>query len=186
MADDTPPGDSTTPSTTGPDSTAGNAVQQPATGDGDTGKGGKDAVLADLAKERRARQAIERELTQLREASKTDQDKALDAARAEARAEALKGVGGRLVDAELKVALVGRALTADALLTFDRTSFLTDDGDVDRDALTAWVTEHTTEANGAPAPALPRRPTEQLRPGQPPAQDDGPDMNAWLRARASR
>lgn len=54
----------------------------PETGD-DSGKGSKDAVLADLAKERRERQKLTRELEQVRQQSMTDSEKA--AAEAEKR-----------------------------------------------------------------------------------------------------
>ena len=48
--------------------------------------------------------------------------------------------------AELRAIAAGRTLTPEAVLAFDRTSFLADDGEVRRDDLVAWV-----EANSIPA-----------------------------------
>lgn len=90
------------------------------------------------------------ELEQLRQQSMNDTDKAIDIARKEARAEVLREVGGKVVDAEVRAAVAGRDIDADALLEgLDRSRFIGDDGDPDRDAITAWVDRI------APAPSEP-------------------------------
>jgi hypothetical protein len=86
----------------------------------------------------------------------SDTEKAVEAARAEARTAALREVGGRLVDAELRAAAAGRPIEVDALLeAVDRSRFITDDGDVDRKALAAWVDRIAP----APTDAPPRVPS---------------------------
>jgi hypothetical protein len=89
-----------------------------------------------------------KELEALRRSQMSETEKAVDAAKAEARTAALRELGGKLVDAELRAAAAGRTVDVDALLeVVDRSRFLTDDGDVDRKALGAWVDRI------APAPA---------------------------------
>jgi hypothetical protein len=87
----------------------------------------------------------------------SDQERADAEATAKARADALREAGGRLVDAELRVAANGRTFDTNALLALDRTTFLTDDGDVDADAIKTWVEEHSsaTETSTEPAPQGP-------------------------------
>lgn len=81
-----------------------------------------------------------KELEQLRKASMSDQEKAVETARNEARTETLRTVGGRLVDAEVRVAAAGRNVDVDALLEgLDRARFLTDDGEPDSKAIAGWV-----------------------------------------------
>lgn len=107
--------------------------------------------------EDRAKQnsAAKTELEKLREASMSDQEKAVEAARAEARAAMLKEFGGNLVDAEIKVAAAGRLDDAqlEALLgVVDRSALLEEDGTVKADAVKAFVDRL------APAPAESARP----------------------------
>lgn len=97
-----------------------------------------------------------KELEQLRKASMSEQEKAVESARSEARSEALRTVGGRLVDAEVKVAAAGRNVDVDALLEgLDRGRFLSDDGEPDSKAITAWVDRIAPKANGEPASVFP-------------------------------
>lgn len=76
------------------------------------------------------------------EASKTEQEKALDAAKAEAREAAKVEFGARLVDAQFKVAASGR-LDEQQMTTLldglDRTRFMTSTGDVDADKVKTYV-----------------------------------------------
>lgn len=73
-------------------------------------------------------------------ASMSDSDRAIAEAREAGKSEALTTVGSRLVDAEIRVATAGRTVDVDALLEgLDRSKFLTDDGEPDSDAITAWV-----------------------------------------------
>lgn len=110
------------------------------------------------------------ELDKLRKASMSDQEKAVEQARAEARAETLRTVGSRLVDAELKATVAGRlpAEQLEALLErLDRSHFLTDDGAPDTKAITAWV-DRIAPAGQHNDTAAPRRPLDMgqgRRPG---------------------
>lgn len=108
------------------------------------------ALLADVEKwktqsrkhEERAKAnaAAAKELEEFKKASMTDQEKAVETARAEARTEALREVGSKVVNAEVRAAIAGRALDADALLEgLDASKFIGEDGEPDRDAITAWV-----------------------------------------------
>lgn len=107
---------------------------------GDSGKAALDA-------ERRARRDAEKqakaataELQKLRDASMNEQDKAVAAARAEGRTEALRDAGARLVDAEVRAAAAGRGVDTDALLEgLDRSKFLDAEGEPDRDAIVAFM-----------------------------------------------
>lgn len=101
----------------------------------------------------RTNTAALKELEQLKQQSMTEQEKAVAQARAEARTEALRTVGGRLVDAEVRVAATGRPIDVPTLLEgLDRTRFLNDDGEPDTAAITAWVDKL------APPPAEPAKP----------------------------
>lgn len=75
-----------------------------------------------------------KDLDELRKQGMTDQEKAIEAARDEARNEERAKVGARLVAAEIKVAAAGR-LDDEALDTLienlNTANFLTDDGEVD-------------------------------------------------------
>lgn len=109
----------------------------------DLGDGGKAALDA----ERRARREAEKqakaataELQKLQDANMNEVDRALAAAKAEGRTEALREAGVRLVDAEVRASATGRGVDTDALLEgLDRIKFLDAEGDPDRDAIQAWV-----------------------------------------------
>ncbi len=141
-----------------------------------------------LDKERTARKAaetdakrataLEKELSDLKSANQSEQEKAVESARKEGytagKADATKEVGSLLVDAEFRAATTGRLTDEqrDALLeNVDRTRFIGTDGAVDRGALTGWVDKI------APAPVVvedkgnahQRRPIESMRPGAAPA-----------------
>lgn len=128
----------------------------PATGD-ELGEKGQKALEAERSRakeaEKRAK-ALERELEQHRQASMSEAEKAVAEAEKRGETAATQRLAGRLVDAELRIATAGRSLTTDALLTFDRNNFLTDDGDVDREGLTKWVEQHSQPADSG-GPRLP-------------------------------
>lgn len=147
----------TTDATAGP--ATGTAPEPAAQPDDKLGEAGTKA----LAEERRRASTAERdaktaarerdtlkaELDKLRTASMSEQEKAVAAAKEEGRTaaaeEARKTFGSRLVDAELKAALAGRAVDEKqrtALLSrLDRTQFLTADGEVDAKAVTEWAND---------------------------------------------
>lgn len=141
----------------------GNATGSNAAGDAgtnndnDLGEGGKKA----LDDERRARRdadrrakSAEQELEKLRTASMSEQEKAVATAKGEGRTEAMKELGAKLVDAEVRALLAGRGVDAEALLEgVDRSRFVDDKGDPDREALKTWV-DRIAPANGTNFPDL--------------------------------
>lgn len=81
-----------------------------------------------------------KELEKLRQASMSDQEKAVAVAVEAAKAETMRTVGARLVDAEVKAAAAGRTVDVEALLEgLDRSRFLDDSGEPNTKAITAWV-----------------------------------------------
>lgn len=83
------------------------------------------------------------ELEKIRNESLTDSEKsekAIENAKAEGRAEALKEVSLRLVDAEFRVASSGRNVNVDALLEgLDRTRFINEEGEVDSEKVKTFI-----------------------------------------------
>lgn len=107
------------------------------------------------------------ELAQLKTASQTDQEKAIEAARAEGRTQALRDASKQLVDAHFTAATANR-MTDDqrtALLAgLDRTAFMAADGiTVDTAKVTAFVDQIAPAATATP-------------PGQQPATGARPDL----------
>ena len=142
---------------------------------GDAGKKALDAMKAERNEAAKALKAAQRELEALKASSMSEAEKAVAEAEKRGAQQAAERYATRLVDEAFRAATVGRALNPDALLAFDRKTFITDDGDVDRDALAAWVEQHAV-------PTGPRRPAgdadQGVRPG---ASDPGPGL-ARLRA----
>lgn len=98
-----------------------------------------------------------KELETAKTAAMSDQEKAVAAAAATARAEVLAEVGSTLVDAQVKASAAGRAIDVDALLEgLDRSRFLTEDGQPDADAIGKWIDR-----------IAPAEPKEPVRPGFP-------------------
>lgn len=98
----------------------------------------------------KANSAAARELDELKRSQMNDQEKAVQTARDETRTEVLREVGSKLVDAKIEAASTGRLSDEQrkALLeNLDRGRFLTDDGDVDTDKVTAFV-DSIAPANG--------------------------------------
>jgi len=96
-----------------------------------------------------------KELEKLKQASMSDLEKAVNDARAEARAETLIELGSGRVDDAVRVAATGRNVDIDALLEgLDRRRFLDDDGTPDRDAIAAWVDRLAPVDTKAPFPDL--------------------------------
>lgn len=140
-----PPDENPAPST--PDTPA--APTPPTTGDPDPDAGAKKAIETERAARKDAEKqakAFQAELDKLRKQTMNEGEKALTEAREQGKAEARTALGSKLVDAYFTAAAAGRVLTPEALLAFDRATFLTDDGDVKHDDLKAWV-----ETNSAPA-----------------------------------
>jgi hypothetical protein len=103
----------------------------------DDRRGGDNALKADLAKERRTRQRLERELEQTRTASLSDQERAVAEAKAAGRSEASAENGKRLARAEIRAAAAasGLKVTADDLDDLDMSKYIGDDGEPDEKAI---------------------------------------------------
>lgn len=88
-----------------------------------------------FARDRKDYAKVKKELDDIKRSQMSDQERAIDEARAEARTEALQESGTRLVEARLAGALEGRGLEVDQVqerLQFvDLSKFLTSDGEVD-------------------------------------------------------
>lgn len=117
-----------------------------------------------------------KELETFKQSSMTEQEKAVATARAEAKAEAMREVGGKLAEAAIRVAAAGRSVDVDALLEgIDASKFLDDNGDPNDKAITAWVDRVAPVDDSAKPP--PRRDLGQgARGGQQsssPAEDFG-------------
>ncbi|MBT2609879.1 hypothetical protein J7I97_16765 [Streptomyces sp. ISL-87] len=87
------------------------------------------------------------ELASLKEASMTDAEKAIEAARAEARNAALSEVGTRLVDAELRVQAATAGVTLPSPEFLNTNAFLGADGAVNTEAITAFVSSLPQPSN---------------------------------------
>lgn len=138
----------------------GGTQQEPDSGapQGDTGGQGLsqadvDRIVADrLARERQKyadygdlkKKAAE--FDKLAEQQKTEAEKAVEAARAEGRSEALSAANDRLLKAEIKAAAAGKLSDpADAVRMLDLSSFkVGDDGEIDTSAIGAAIEELVT------------------------------------------
>lgn len=92
-----------------------------------------------------------KELEELKKASLSDQEKLIASTREETATAVRREFAGKFVEAELKSAIAGKTLDAASLLSFDRNSFIDESGEVDSNAIAAWVEAHTK----APETALP-------------------------------
>lgn len=140
----------------------GGAVEDGGRQDQPTAPGMGDAGKAALAEERSARKAAEnraktldKQLAQLQQAQMSEAEKAVSKAREESAAETrlavMREFGGRLVTERFRAALAGRVdeKRMDAVLSgINAAQFLTDDGDVNGDAVKAWA-----DALAPPKPA---------------------------------
>lgn len=113
----------------------------PATGDDLAGELAKWKNLAKKNEERaKANAAAAKELETFRQQTMSETERAIEAARTEARAEVTRQFGGRLVTAEVRAAAAGRAVDVDALLeAVDPAKFVSEDGEPDREAIAAWI-----------------------------------------------
>ena len=169
-----PPG---TPATQPPSPPAGTAPPPapapPGGQNGDHPPG--DPLEAAISDERARRIRAEQELTRLRQAAMTDQEKAVDAARAEGRAAAEAEHAQQLAAEMFRTAAAGRLADADATLEALDLSKLLRDGQPDRRRINALV-DKLAAASTAPPPG----------PGRVPAGPQGtqPDGGDWLRGAA--
>lgn len=108
---------------------------------------------AELKELRKNSSQAQRELDEMRKQNLTDQERAIEEAKDSERKAVRMEFAEKLVDAELKSQLKDRALAGDAVFGFDKAQFLTEDGDVDSEAIVAWVEAHSS-ATGTAKPDL--------------------------------
>lgn len=89
-----------------------------------------------------------KELEEIRKSQLTETEKLIEQTKTETALSVRREFATKLVDAELKAQLNGRVLEGGALLSFDKASFITDDGNVDSEAIQQWVEaqSRTTDA----------------------------------------
>jgi hypothetical protein len=106
---------------------------------------------AALAEERKRAAAAEGQLTKLRNQNMSEHEKAVAAAKAEGRTEAVREAGLKLAAAEFRAAATGKlADPAAALDVIDLSKYVSEDGEVDSKALAVLVDKL---AAALPAPA---------------------------------
>lgn len=157
MADAAPPTTPTTPET-GSDTTA-TPVTTTDTPEGEL----PEAIKAILAKERKAaadavkaQKAAERALTQQQQTTMTEQEKAVAAAKAEGRTEALRELGVTRAADGVRLLAAGRPIDVEALIEgVDLSRYVGDDGEPDRKALEAWLDRVAPKATEPTAPTFP-------------------------------
>jgi hypothetical protein len=139
--DDTGTTDQTDPPAEAAGRPAGTPGKDEAWENGD-GKGSKTAVLAELAELRRARKVAEKQLAELKQASMSEQERAVAEAEQRGSANTAAAYGGRLARAELRAAAAGRVApeTLDGFLEYaDLTKFVGEDGEPNSKAIAAAV-----------------------------------------------
>lgn len=88
----------------------------------------------------KANAAAAKKLREVERDAMSEQERAVDEARTAAEQEAARKYGSRIVAAEVRAAAAGREIDVDALLdAVDPARFLTEDGDVNQDAISQWV-----------------------------------------------
>lgn len=97
--------------------------------------------------------AAAKELEEIRKSQLTDTEKLVEQTRTETAQAIRREFAVKLVDAELKATLNGRILDGGALLEFDKSSFILDDGNIDSTAIQSWVEAHSKTME-IPAPNL--------------------------------
>lgn len=97
--------------------------------------------------------AAAKELEEIRKSQLTDTEKLVEQTRTETAQAIRREFAVKLVDAELKATLNGRILEGGALLEFDKSSFILDDGNIDSTAIQSWVEAHSKTME-IPAPNL--------------------------------
>lgn len=108
---------------------------------------------AELKELRKQYGATKGELDEVRKQSMTEQERAIESVKEETARSVRVEFAQKLVDAELKAQLNGRTLDGGAVLNFDKAAFIDDSGDIDVDAIQAWVEAHSSRQE-APKPDL--------------------------------
>lgn len=108
---------------------------------------------AELKELRKTYSQASKDLDDVRKSQLTEQERLIEQAKDDTRREVRLEVAEKLVEAELKSSLKGRALAGDSILDFDKKAFIDNSGDVDSDAIATWVEAHSMQTE-APKPDL--------------------------------
>lgn len=88
-----------------------------------------------------------KELEEIRKSQLTETEKLIEQTKSETALSVRREFATKLVDAELKAQLNSRVLEGGALLSFDKSSFINDEGNVDSEAIQQWVEAHSRTAD---------------------------------------
>jgi hypothetical protein len=99
----------------------------------------------------KANAAAAKELDELKKSQLTEQERLIESTKEETRKAVRLEFANKLVDAELKTALNGRVLDGGALLEFNKSNFIDDDGNVNSESIQTWVEAHSSTSE-APKP----------------------------------
>ena len=108
---------------------------------------------AELKELRKTYTQASKELDEVRRSQLSETERLVEQTKDDTRRAVRLEFAEKLVEAELKSSLKGRTLEGDSILTFDKTAFIDDSGDIDSEAIATWVEAHSTHPD-APKPDL--------------------------------
>jgi seryl-tRNA synthetase len=108
---------------------------------------------AELKELRKTYTQASKELDEVRKSQLSETERLIEQTKDDTRRAVRLEFAEKLVEAELKSSLKGRTLEGDSILTFDKTAFIDDSGDIDSEAIATWVEAHSTHPE-APKPDL--------------------------------
>jgi len=108
---------------------------------------------AELKELRKTYTQASKELDEVRKSQLSETERLIEQTKDDTRRAVRLEFAEKLVEAELKSSLKGRTLEGDSILTFDKTAFIDDSGDIDSEAIATWVEAHSTHPD-APKPNL--------------------------------
>lgn len=96
---------------------------------------------------------VNKELDEMRKAQLSETERLIEQTKEDTAKAVRLEFAEKMVEAELKSSLMGRNLTGDAILEFNKNAFIDDDGNIDSEAIATWVDTHSTTTE-APKPDL--------------------------------
>jgi hypothetical protein len=108
---------------------------------------------AELRELRKTYTQASKELDEVRKSQLSDTERLIEQTKDDTRRAVRLEYAEKLVEAELKSSLKGRTLEGDSILSFNKTAFIDDNGDIDSEAIATWVEAHSTHPE-APKPDL--------------------------------
>ena len=94
-----------------------------------------------------------KELDEYRKSQLTEHERIIEQTKEETRQTVRFEFAEKLVEAELKSSLKGRSLIGESIFDFDKKAFVDSSGDIDTEAIAAWVEAHSVQSD-APKPDL--------------------------------